>query len=168
MIATANPEHPVYYEQTLVESPVSDVSSFGEGLLSDFRVPASYSARGDSLDDTLLLDVLREIVNLRHDPDEDSPPTEFALEEVARLIPLSRIRLGQNWIRPRVATDGYNGLRLSWRDGRRELRAIISGDPAREHFLYRQENDQYDAVPKFTAVTLYTFLDLFRNGRPLF
>lgn len=168
MIAAAIPPRPAYYQQTLVENPVSDASSFGEGLLSDFSVFVATAGSSRSTDDQLLLTLLRDIVDLKRDPDEDSPPTEFAVEEVARLLPLSRIKLGQNWIPPRVSTDGYNGLRLSWRDGRRELRAIISGTPEREHFLYRQDNDQYHAIPSFTPVTLYTFLDAFRNGRPLF
>ncbi len=107
------------------------------------------------------------IIEIRNDEDEDSPPTEYAISQALHLTEDSANLLAQKWRAPRVATDGYGGLRLSWRDGQRELRAVIAGNKDKERYLYWEDIGGYGSIPNFTATTLFTYLDRFTSKRAL-
>jgi hypothetical protein len=107
------------------------------------------------------------LIEIRNDEDEDSPPTEYAVAQALHLTEDSAKLLAQKWRSPRVATDGYGGLRLSWRDGKRELRAVIAGNKDKERYLYWEDIGGYGSIPNFTATTLFTYLDRFTSSRAL-
>ena len=103
--------------------------------------------------------LFEEISLLRVDPDEDAPPTQFAVNEALGLIGSVRARLTGYWTEPHIATDGYGGLRFSWRNDQKEVRAIIPRKTKGRQYLYWEDGDQYDTVDNFTSVTLASFLD---------
>ena len=109
----------------------------------------------------------QEVKSLQNDEEEDAPPDSQALAEVLRLTPFSRNQLAQYWSSPRVASDGFGGVRLTWRKNRREVRAVISGrQTARGSYLYWEDTDGYGTVPNFTAATLFTYLDRLEKAAP--
>lgn len=117
---------------------------------------------GSSLldEDPVFKKFFQEVESLRKDEDEDAPPDTHAVSEVLRLVPFSRNQLAQHWLPPRVASDGFGGVRLSWQKGRYEVRAVISGrETTRENYLYWEDGNAYGTVPNFTPVTLFTYLN---------
>ena len=108
-----------------------------------------------------------EVKSLQKDDDEDAPPDSHALSEVLRLVPFSRSQLAQRWLPPRVASDGFGGIRLSWQKGQYEVRAVISGgEIARENYLYWEDGNTYGSVPNFTPATLFAYLDKMEKAVP--
>jgi hypothetical protein len=110
-------------------------------------------------EDRLLSDLARSIVGILNDEDEDAPPTDFAISQTLTLVATSKILLAQRWRTPRVATDGYGGLRLSWKEGQREIRAVITGSRDSERYLYWEDPSGYGSISNFTAVTLFSYLE---------
>jgi hypothetical protein len=124
---------------------------------------------GSSLlaEDSLFKTFFQEVESLQADEDEDTPPDSHALSEVLRLVPFSRSQLAQHWFVPRVASDGFGGVRLSWRKDQREVRAVISGEGvARGNYLYWEDGSAYGTVPNFTPATLFACLDQMEKGTP--
>jgi hypothetical protein len=118
-------------------------------------------------DDPVFSAFLQEVKGLQDDVEEDAPPDSHALAEVLRLTPFSRNQLSQNWSSPRVASDGFGGIRLTWHKNQREVRAVISGrQTARGSYLYWEDTDGYGTVPNFTAATLFTYLDRLEKAAP--
>jgi len=114
--------------------------------------------------DTLFKEFFQELKSLQEDQDEDAPPDHKSLAEVLRLVPFSRNQLAQKWFAPRVSSDGFGGVRLTWQRGQREVRAVISGSQTeRSSYLYWENGNSYETVPDFTAATLYTFLYRLEN-----
>jgi hypothetical protein len=110
----------------------------------------------------------QEITALQDDPDEDAPPDSRALAEVLRLVPLSRNQLAQRWSSPRIAGDGFGGVRLTWRKGQTEVRAVISGSQTpRRSYLYWEDGEEYGTVVDFTPITLLTYLDRLEKAAPI-
>jgi hypothetical protein len=64
------------------------------------------------------------------------------------------VKLRDKWKTPRIATDGGGGLRLTWRFGERELRAVIPADTSRPRYLYVEQGDEHYTVKNFTSMTL--------------
>jgi hypothetical protein len=157
------------YVSTLIENriPSSVVSSiYSSGGFDMLLVDAKNRAQqlqsvlfNEVVTDDPRKDLSSRIVEIRNDEDEDAPPTEYAIAQALSLTEDSANLLAQRWRAPRVATDGYGGLRLSWRDGRRELRAVITGSKERERYLYWEEIGGYGSVANFTAITLFSYLD---------
>jgi len=116
---------------------------------------------GSSLlaDDSLFRSFFQEVTALQDDPEEDAPPDSHALAEILRLVPLSRNQLAQRWFMPRISSDGFGGVRLTWRSGQTEVRAVISGgQTTRKSYLYWENRDNYGTVIDFTPTTLLTHL----------
>lgn len=106
-------------------------------------------------------------VRALQDEDDDIPPDEKALAEVLRLVPFSRSQLAQRWAAPRVAPDGYGGVRLTWKHNQREVRAVISGiQTTRSSYIYWEDGDEYGTVSNFTPATLYSYLDRLEGEGP--
>jgi hypothetical protein len=157
------------YVSTLVENriPAETASSiYSPGGFDSLLIEAKNRAQQlqSVLSNTVVSDDPRKdlsarIVEIRNDEDEDAPPTEYAIAQALSLTEDSANLLAQKWRVPRVATDGYGGLRLSWRDGKRELRAVITGTKDKERYLYWEEIGGYGSIPNFTAITLFSYLD---------
>jgi hypothetical protein len=119
-------------------------------------------ALGSSLlgEDSVFKAFFQEIESLQKDEEEDVPPDSHSVSEVLRLVPFSRSQLAQHWFPPRVASDGFGGIRLSWQKGWYEVRAVISGrETARANYLYWEDGNAYGTVPNFTSATLFTYLN---------
>lgn len=116
---------------------------------------------GSSLlaDDLLFKAFFQEVRALQEDENEDSPPDSHALAEILRLVPFSREQLAQRWFVPRIASDGFGGVRLTWRKGHTEVRAVISGaGTKRRSYLYWESGDEYYTIYDFTPATLLSCL----------
>jgi hypothetical protein len=124
---------------------------------------------GSSLlsEDPVFSAFFQEVKGLQDDEEEDAPPDSQALAEVLRLTHFSRTQLAQNWSPPRVASDGFGGVRLTWRKDQREVRAVISGgQTTRGSYLYWEDTSGYGTVPNFTAATLSTYLYRLEKAAP--
>jgi hypothetical protein len=120
------------------------------------------------LDEDLVFSAFfQEVKALQDDEEEEVPPDSQALAEVLRLVAFSRIQLAQRWSSPRIASDGYGGIRLTWRKGSDEIRAVISGEQtSRRSYLYWEDKNNYGTVSNFTAATLFTYLDRLEKAAP--
>jgi hypothetical protein len=107
----------------------------------------------------------RQILEIQNDAEEDAPPTDYAVAQTLSLVDISIDLLAQRWKLPRLATDGYGGLRLSWKNNIREIRAVITGSREKERYLYWEGPSGYGSIPNFTAVTLFSYLDELLDGQ---
>ena len=112
-----------------------------------------------------LNELARMILEIQNDREEDSPPTDYAISQALTLVGVSSELLAQRWKLPRVATDGYGGLRLSWKENLREVRAVITGSREKERYLYWEGQSGYGSISNFTAVTLFSYLDRLLGGK---
>jgi hypothetical protein len=109
-----------------------------------------------------------DILELTTYTEEDEAPTKPSLiAEALYLTPLARVWLAQKWTPPRIATDGYGGIRLSWRTADREIRAILPGDDQKARYIYWEDKGDYGSVQNFTPITLFSFLDRLQRGDSL-
>jgi len=114
-----------------------------------------------------LNNLYRQIIEISSDEDEDAPPNQVSVCSTIALCQTSAAILGHRWPKPRVATDGFGGLRLSWRSGKSELRAVISGSELRDSYLYWQNEAGYGSTNNFTGVTLFSHLERMVGGKSL-
>jgi hypothetical protein len=110
------------------------------------------------------LDFYNDLLSLGLD-DDDDPVSRHALEVVSYITERAFTYLGMKWIRPRVATDGGAGIRLTWRSGERELRAVVPASPARSQYLYVEEGNQHHTIKNFTSMTLRENLEWLYSNR---
>jgi hypothetical protein len=96
--------------------------------------------------------------------EEEAPPSAHVVEQLLQITPFAKTLLAQEWSKPWITTDGSGGLRLSWRRGARELRAVLLADTQQERYLYWQDGSEYGAIPNFGSATLFTRLR-WLNGR---
>jgi len=89
--------------------------------------------------------------------EDETPPCDHVADWVLGSTVLAKRLLAQNWGGPRVASDDEGGLRLSWRAGDRELRAIVPADLS-QRYLYWQRGTEYGGIPNFGSATLYLSL----------
>jgi hypothetical protein len=164
--ATCAKAPPVNYVETLTTTYAPSTKDFfGSNLIAVMaeQIQNVRAFPADPVFDRLFA----EISSLRVDPDEDAPPTQFAVDEALGLIGSVRARFTGYWTEPHIATDGYGGLRFSWRNDQKEVRAIIPRKAKGRQYLYWEDGDQYDTVDKFTAVTLASRLDwLYKKQEP--
>jgi hypothetical protein len=151
------------YISTLVEGSIPRAERIGSIYVPDANwTDAEVWTPATLLDRALnapLSDLSLVINEIQSDPDEEEPPTAYAANQAILLCSASTSLLGHRWIMPRVASDGYGGLRLSWRNGQKELRAVIAGNRDQERYLYWEDETGYGSVGNFTEITLFTYLD---------
>jgi len=155
---------------TTAALPVPPIAIRGSNSISRPNAERSSLLLGSSLltDDPVFSAFFQEVRSLQDDTDEDVPPDPQALAEVLRLVPFSRNQMAQRWWSPRIATDGFGGVRLTWHKGQSEVRAVISGtQTARSSYLYCESGEDYKTIPNFTAATLFTELDKLEKAAPL-
>jgi len=162
-LACPEMQRPAMYRSSSasIEVPAPPMAIRGSSSVSRPNSERSGLLLGSALleEDPLFSAFFQEVKALQEDPDEDAPPDAYALAEILRLVPFSRNQLAQYWYKPIVASDGFGGVRLTWRRGRTEVRAVISGaQTARRSYLYWESGDTYGTVQDFTPATLLSYL----------
>ena len=143
--------------------PIPPIAIRGSNSISRPNTERSSLLLGSSLlsDDPIFIRFFQDVKALQDDQEEDVPPDSHALAEVLRLVPFSRNQMAERWSLPRIASDGFGGVRLSWQQGRKEVRAVISGaQTSRSSYLYWEDGNDYGTISNFTAATLFTYLDI--------
>ena len=107
---------------------------------------------------------VNDVLALFNEEDETPPHAEVVLWVFASSVLAKRL-LGQNWTVPRIATDDAGGLRLSWRSGQKELRAVIPADLSLR-YLYWQNGDDHGGEHNFGSGTLYSRLQWMNEREP--
>lgn len=103
--------------------------------------------------DSVYKSFVDDLFSLYREEDE-TPPLHDVVDWVLESTVLAKTLLAQNWKNPRVTSDDEGGLRLNWREGDRELRAIVPANLS-QRFLYWQLGTKYGGVPNFESGTLY-------------
>jgi hypothetical protein len=98
------------------------------------------------------------------EPEEDLPATAYSVVQVFYLTPQSRFSLSQAWQAPVVVTDGYGGIRMTWRNRDRDVRVAVPGNEEGKRRLYWEEGDSYGSIPDVTPTTLTKYLRWMTNG----
>jgi hypothetical protein len=86
--------------------------------------------------------------------DEDDQIAESAGAAALAVAQSAFVKVPNRWRAPRVATDGGGGVRLTWKSGGKELRAVFPADIRRMQYLYREQGEEHLMFPNFTAATL--------------
>jgi len=94
-----------------------------------------------------------EVLQFNHQ-DEDDQIAPSARDEALTVAEGAYTQLPQKWRKPRIATDGGGGVRLTWKTDRKELRAVFPADAARLRYLYIEEQGDHILIRNFTATTL--------------
>lgn len=98
---------------------------------------------------------VNEVFALYQDEDEEVPPSRQVVDWILESAVLSKRLLAQTWSVPRVSTDDQGGIRLSWRNAERELRAVVPAGASSERYIYWQIGDKFGGIPNFSSATLY-------------
>jgi hypothetical protein len=158
------PQMPGIYRRSSATAtlPIPPIAIRASNSIANLNPERPNLLLGSSLlnEDPIFSSFFQEVKALQEDDEEDAPPDSRALAEVLRLVPFSRNQLAQRWSTPRIASDGFGGLRLTWRSGQSEVRAVISGArTTRGSYIYWENGNNYETVPNFTPATLFTYLD---------
>jgi hypothetical protein len=86
--------------------------------------------------------------------DEDDQIATNARDAAIAIAMSAYAKVPNRWRAPRVATDGGGGVRLTWRSGEKELRAVFPADARRMQYLYIERGDWHSMIKNFTAATL--------------
>jgi hypothetical protein len=89
-----------------------------------------------------------------NDEDEEDQIARNALEAALYTTERAYTRLPNKWRNPRIATDGGGGVRLTWRLGEKEIRAVFPASMRRPQYLYVEGGDVPYTIPNFTSTTL--------------
>lgn len=106
-------------------------------------------------DSDSFLAFLNEILTFNSEDDEDQISNNAL--NIALLTANGAYAQTPNlWRKPRIATDGGGGVRLTWRAGGNEIRAVFPADMRRPHYLYIEEGGTpLPLINNFTAITLW-------------
>jgi len=99
---------------------------------------------------------VNDLLSLRDEEDE-IPPSSDVIDWILESSVLAKKLLAQRWESPRITSDDHGGVRLSWRKGNRELRAVVPANLS-ARYLYWQEGSEYGGFPNFGSATLYSGL----------
>ena len=86
--------------------------------------------------------------------DEEDQIAQNARDAALAIAQSAYTSVPPKWKSPRVATDGGGGVRLTWRSGEKELRAVFPADTRRAQYLYVEDGDEHWMIRNFTATTL--------------
>lgn len=173
MIATAAVQQPVrYFASTMLTQRAEQTPSLlavpsGTFRPIDFAVSCQSGVfvkhslneifHGDAEFRNAIRSLLLSMVG--DDGGADLPTTSYAAGLAMYMLPASRFALGTDWKAPIITSDSYGGLRLTWIDGKREIRAVIPQDgTSRKRYIYWQEDDRYGSIANFTPSTLTAWL----------
>lgn len=168
---TALQTQTIDYPSTLIyrkfDSPITKKINVKSGVLHrEPRYVASKTMSDLIRDDPSFRDLVGQLVALReNDEDGEEGACATAIGLALSFLPLPWTELGSDWTDPFLSTDGYGGVRMTWHDDKREVRAVIPADENRARYIYFEENSRYGTVPNFTAFTLASYLSqLHREG----
>jgi hypothetical protein len=97
--------------------------------------------------------------------DEDDQIARNARDAALAIAESAYSRAPNRWRSPRVATDGGGGVRLTWKLGETELRAVFPADARRMQYLYLERGDWHSMIKNFTAATLCSQFDWLLSKR---
>lgn len=104
------------------------------------------------------IEVLR--FNLQEEnEDEEDKISDEARDAALSITQRAYARMPGSWLTPYVDADGSGGVRLSWKHGNKELRAVFPNSTRRTQYLYWENSEKHWIVPNFTAETLCNGLD---------
>ncbi len=86
-----------------------------------------------------------------NDEDEEDQIARNALEAALYTAERAYTQLPNKWRNPRIATDGGGGVRLTWRLGEKEIRAVFPTSMSRPQYLYVEGDDVPYTIPNFTS-----------------
>jgi hypothetical protein len=86
--------------------------------------------------------------------DEDDQISRNAGDAALSIAQSAYATASNKWRSPRVATDGGGGVRLTWRSGEKELRAVFPAEAGRKRYLYVEHGEKHSMIRSFTAATL--------------
>jgi hypothetical protein len=86
--------------------------------------------------------------------DEDDQIAQYARDAALAIAESVYAKMPNRWRTPRVATDGGGGVRLTWKLGDKELRAVFPADARRMQYLYVEHGENHSMIRNFTAATL--------------
>lgn len=156
------------YVSTLVEAQAPVAAGSGSLFLPDWnKVQASayLPLTGYLAISKPLTSLQEDLLALSEDEDEDAPPQRSAIANAILLSAVSVSLLANRWKKPRVSTDGYGGVRLSWKGHSREVRVAMSGENSAQSYLYWEGDGQYGSVRGFTGYTLFSYLEALLAGK---
>jgi hypothetical protein len=113
--------------------------------------------------DSVYAAFVNDLLSLQFEEDE-YPPSPRVITWILETTVFAKELLAQNWKNPHMTSDDRGGVRLSWRQGDCELRAVVPADIS-GRYLYWQEGAQYGGYPNFGSATLYSRLSGM-NGSP--
>lgn len=132
-------------------SSVSVRTVFGSGSLS-----SKTNTFQDSVDSNIQA-FLNDLALLMSDTeeDEDEYPIPTSVAHIAIYFVIESFDyFTSRWVRPRLATDGAGGIRMTWVCGASEIRAVLPASKSRTRYLYIEDQSGHRTVNNFNAVTL--------------
>lgn len=90
----------------------------------------------------------------QEEENEDDQIAQSARDAALTIAESVFSKLPNKWRTPRIATDGGGGVRLTWRSGEKELRAVFPTDQGRAQYLYLEHAETHRLIRNFTAATL--------------
>jgi len=153
------------FEQGALPAELSNRTSTLEtdklSWIARWRSPVFLSAAKDSF-----LAFCSEILQFNDNEDEEDRIAQFARDSALIIAERAFTKLPNKWRKPRVASDGGGGVRLTWKAGDKELRAVIPADSSRMRYLYIEQGEKHSMIRNFTPATLCDQFDwLLSNTR---
>lgn len=100
-----------------------------------------------------------EVLQFNNEEDEEDHIASSARDNALTLTEGAYTNLPHKWRKPRIASDGGGGVRLTWRSGEKELRAVFPTDVRRTQYLYVEQGDKHSLIPNFTSASLSYLID---------
>jgi hypothetical protein len=102
---------------------------------------------------SLLSNFLLQLYEILIDEDEDFPPYNNVVERATTILG----GVDQPIPYPRVATDGYGGLRLSWHYNQHEVRVVVKNDGS--DYIYWEDGDEHGLVQDVTPSNVVKYVN---------
>ena len=118
------------------------------------RVGPLWSSWSSSAAKESFLAFCTEVLQFNHEEEEDDQIAQNARDTALAITESAYAMLPHKWRAPRVATDGGGGIRLTWKSGEKELRAVFPADRRRMRYLYVEQGNTHSMIKNFTAATL--------------
>ena len=94
-----------------------------------------------------------EVLQFDHEDEDDQMATN-ARDAALALAQSAYANVPNRWTSPRVASDGGGGVRLTWKSGNKELRAVFPAQAGRMQYLYKEQGQEHSMISNFTSTTL--------------
>ncbi len=127
--------------------------------------PATESREGRQLGSLLECIQDADLLKRESESEEDEQPIPSAVVSTVVALAAATQRLSPAWFRPRLATDGAGGVRMTWASGDSEIRAVLPA--SRERYLYVVRGSAQELIPNFDETALACQITkLFGDPRP--